>query len=116
MKNKSSTTLTSIKSNRQIVEVLKSSKKFNLPHTTIWLAKQPNKSEIYYGLLVNKTQFKLSVTRNKVKRQLRAILINSKLQGGIKILLKPNSSFVKKQYSDINKQIIQIVLKYQNGK
>lgn len=116
MKNKSSVVLISIKTNNEIVELLKNSKKFNLPYTTIWLKKQSNKSQIKYALLVNKTQFKLAVTRNKVKRQLRNILINSEIQGGVKLLFKPNSTFVKKNYLLIKENILNTIIKFQNGK
>lgn len=116
MKNNSSTILTSIKSNEDIVKLLKSSKKINLPFSTIWVARKPNKSKINYGLLVNKNQFKLAVVRNKVKRQLRTILITSDLQGGLDILIKPNSTYLKKTYLQIKEIIINTIKKYQNGK
>lgn len=116
MKNKSAINLVSIRTNNEIVQVLKTGKKLNLPYLTIWLIKQVNKSQIQYGLLVNKTQFKLAVSRNKVKRQLRNILINSQLKGGIKILLKPNSTYLKKTYQQIKEQTLNIISKYQNGK
>ncbi|XQP54943.1 MAG: ribonuclease P protein component [Mycoplasmoidaceae bacterium] len=116
MKDKASVVLISIKTNKQIVEILKSSKKLNLPYITIWLTKQPNKSQIQYALLVNKSQFKLAVARNKVKRQLRNILINSELKGGIKILLKPNSNYLKRSYAQIQEQTIKTITRYQNGK
>lgn len=116
MKNKSSIVLNSIKTNNEIVEVLKSSKKLNLPYITIWLSRQNNKHEIQYALLVNKSQFKLAVLRNKVKRQLRNILINSEFKGGIKLLFRPNSTIINKQFSDISNKIYQTIDKYQNGK
>ncbi len=116
MKDKSGIVLISIKTNKEIVELLKNSKKLNLPYTTIWLAKQPNKSQINYALLVNKTQFKLAVVRNKVKRQLRNILISSDLKGGIRILIKPNSTYLKKDYFEIQKTLINTIQRYQNGK
>lgn len=116
MKNKSSTLLVSVKTNGEIVKILTKSKKMNLPYLTIWLARQTNKSELQYALLVNKTQFKTAVTRNKVKRQLRSILTTSDIIGGIKILLKPNSTYLKKDYSLIKEQIINTIKKYQNGK
>lgn len=116
MKDRSSTTLTSIKTNQKIVQLLRNSKKLNLPYLTLWLAKQKNKSQIDYALLVNKSQFKLAVIRNKVKRQLRNILITSDLMGGIQVLIKPNSLFLKKTYSEIRDETIQLIKKYQNGK
>lgn len=116
MKNKSSTTLVSIKTNNEIVAVLQNSKKLNLPFATIRIAKYNNKSQIQYGLLVNKNQFKLAVQRNKVKRQLRNILINSDLMGGIKILIKPNSTWLKKDYSQTKTIMINTINIYQNGK
>ena len=116
MKNKSSVVLTSIKTNKEIVQLLKNSKKLNLPYITMWLARQTNKSQIQYALLVNKTQFKLAVARNKVKRQLRNILINSELKGGIRLLLKPNSTYLKRTFSQIQEQITNTISKYQNGK
>ena len=116
MKDKASTVLISIKTNTEIVNLLKSGKKLNLPYLTLWLGKQTNKSQIQYGLLVNKTQFKLAVERNKVKRQLRNILISSDLKGGIKILIKPNATFSKRKYSQIKEQLISTISKYQNGK
>ncbi|MCQ3908534.1 MAG: ribonuclease P protein component [Mycoplasmoidaceae bacterium] len=116
MKNKSSTILLSIKTNDEIVQTLKSGRKLNLPFITIWLTRQSNKSQIQYALLVNKTQFKLAVVRNRVKRQIRNILINSQLIGGVKILLKPNITYLKKTYSEIETQIIKTINKYQNGK
>ncbi|MCQ2956377.1 MAG: ribonuclease P protein component [Mycoplasmoidaceae bacterium] len=67
-------------------------------------------------MLVNKTQFKLAVSRNKVKRQLRNILITSNLKGGIKLLIKPNSTFLKKTYSQNKELLIQSITRNQNGK
>ena len=116
MKNKSSIVLISIKTNNEIVKLLKSSKKLNLPYITIWLNKFANKSQINYALLVNKNQFKHAVTRNKVKRQLRNILISSELKGGIQLLLKPNAIYLKKDYLQIKDSIIKLITKYQNGK
>ena len=116
MKDRSSTTLTSIKTNQSIVQLLKNSKKLNLPYITIWLSKQSDKTKIDYALLVNKNQFKLAVLRNKVKRQLRNILITSELKGGIKLLLKPNSNWLKRTYSQIREELIKTITKYQNGK
>lgn len=116
MKNRSSIVLISIKTNNEIVEVLKSGKKFNLPFATLWFAKQTNKSQIQYGLLVNKTQFKLAITRNKIKRQLRDILITSEIKGGLKLLIKPNSTYIKKDYLSIRENILKTISKYQNGK
>ncbi|MCQ2747826.1 MAG: ribonuclease P protein component [Mycoplasmoidaceae bacterium] len=80
------------------------------------MSKHSNKSEIDYALLVNKTQFKTAVVRNKIKRQLRSMLSNSDLSGGIKILIKPNSTYLKKSYSTIEQQLIATIKKYQNGK
>ncbi|MCQ3907435.1 MAG: ribonuclease P protein component [Mycoplasmoidaceae bacterium] len=116
MKDKASTVLTSIKTNQEIVQLLKRSKKWNLPCLTLWLSQQSNKSQIDYALLVNKTQFKHAVTRNKIKRQLRSILINSDLKGGIKVLIKPNSIYLKKTYLQIKESLIKIIKQYQNGK
>ena len=116
MKDRSSTTLTSIKTNQSIVQLLKNSKKLNLPYITIWLGKQSDKSKIDYALLVNKNQFKLAVQRNKVKRQLRNILITSDLVGGIKLLFKPNATWLNKSYLEIKEGIIKLIKKYQNGK
>lgn len=116
MKNKISTTLVSIKTNQEIVQQLRKSKKLNLPYLTIWVGRQPNKSRIDYALLVNKNQFKLAVARNKIKRQLRSILINSDLTGGVKLLLKPNSTWLKKDYKELKESIIKTISKYQNGK
>ena len=116
MKDRSSATLTSIKTNQQIVQLLKNSKKLNLPYITIWLGKQNNKHNIDYALLVNKNQFKFAVLRNKVKRQLRNILITSDLSGGIRLLLKPNSVWLNKSYLEVKEGIIKLVKKYQNGK
>ena len=116
MKNRSDIELVSIKDNKDIVEVLKRNKRVNLPFATIWISKNTNKSLINYALLVNKSQFKLSVTRNKVKRQLRNILIASDLKGGFNILLKPNSTWLKREYKDLNKTIINSINKFNNGK
>lgn len=116
MKNKSSINLETIKTNNEIVGVLKNSKKFNLSHSTIWISRQNNRSKILFALLVNKTQFKLSVTRNKIKRQLRQIILNSEINGGINLLIKPNYAYLKKKYADIQQTIINTILKYQNGK
>lgn len=116
MKDNLGTKLTSIKTNKGIVEVLKKNQKTNLPFITLWFARINNKSLIEYALLVNKSQFKLAVVRNKIKRQLRSILTTSDLKGGLKILLKPNSLYLKKDYLEIKKNIINKILKYQNGK
>lgn len=116
MKDKAGTLLTSIKTNNEIVKLLKTSKKINLPCLTLWLNKQANKSKIDFALLVNKTQFKLAVSRNKVKRQIRNILITSELKGGLKLLIKPNSTYLKKTYSQIKELLIQTITRYQNGK
>lgn len=116
MKDNLGTKLTSIKTNKAIVEVLKMNKKINLPFITLWFARINNKSQIEYALLVNKSQFKLAVVRNKIKRQLRSILITSELKGGLKILLKPNSLYLKKDFAEIKQTIIKSILKYQNGK
>lgn len=115
MKNRSSVVLSSIKTNKEIVQILKSSRKFNLPYLSLWIGKQHDKSKIYYALLVNKSQFKKAVARNKVKRQLRNILITSEIKGGIKLLIKPNSNYLKKTYLQIKDQFINIIKKYQNG-
>ncbi|MBQ0045327.1 MAG: ribonuclease P protein component [Mycoplasma sp.] len=115
MKNKSSTVLISIKTNKEIVSVLKVGRKLNLPYLTLWLARQSNKSQIEYALLVNKTQFKHAVARNKVKRQLRNILITSDIKGGIRILIKPNANYSKKTYLEVKEQFIKTIKKYQNG-
>lgn len=116
MKDRALTTLVSIKTNDDIVKLLKHSRKLNLPYLTLWIARQSNKSQIDYALLVNKTQFKHAVSRNKVKRQLRNILISSELKGGIQLLIKPNSNYLKKTYLQIKEQLIQTISKYQNGK
>jgi len=115
MKNKSGIKLLAIKTNDQIVELLKKNKKSNLPFATIWMNKINDKSLIEYALLVNKSQFKLAVSRNKVKRQLRNILINSELKGGLQILIKPNAIYLKKSYSELSEAIIKTINKY-NGK
>lgn len=116
MKNKIGTTLISLKTNKQIVEVLKKNKKFNLPFITICIGRQTNKSQLNYALLVNKSQFKLAVDRNKIKRQLRNILLTSEYKGGSKILFKPNSLYLKKDYWQIKESIDKTIQKYQNGK
>lgn len=116
MKDKASTFLVSIKTNKEIVQILKSGRKLNLPYLTMWLSRQANKSQIDYALLVNKTQFKHAVSRNKVKRQLRNILITSELKGGIKLLLRPNATWLKRTYSQIREELIKTISKYQNGK
>ena len=116
MKNRISTSLSSIKTNNEIVQVLNKSKKMNLPYISLWIGKQSNKSLIQYALLVNKTQFKTAVTRNKIKRQLRNILITSELGGGLKILFKPNATYLKWNYQQIKEQLINVISKYQNGK
>lgn len=116
MKNKASIVLISIKTNNEIVEILKFGKKFNLPFATLWFVKQANKSQVKYALLVNKTQFKLAVTRNKVKRQLRSVLMSSEIKGGIQVLIKPISTYLKKDYSYIKENIVKTINKYQNGK
>ncbi len=116
MKNKIGTTLTSLKTNNQIVEVLKKNKKFNLPFLTICIGRNTNRSNIEYALLVNKSQFKLAVDRNKIKRQLRTILLTSEFKGGIKILFKPNSLYFKKRFFEIKNSINKTIKKYQNGK
>lgn len=116
MKNKIGTTLNSIKTNRQIVEVLKKNKKFNLSYLTIYIGKNNNKSSIEFALLVNKTQFKLAVQRNKIKRQLRNILLTSEFKGGMKLLFKPNSLYLKKTFQEIKENIFKTIKKYQNGK
>lgn len=116
MKNKIGITLTSLKTNKQIVEVLKKNKRFNLPFITICIGRHTNKSNIEYALLVNKSQFKLAVDRNKVKRQLRNILSTSEFKGGIKLLFKPNSLYLRKAFSEIKDSINKTIKKYQNGK
>lgn len=114
MKNKIGTQLISIKENKKIVEVLKNNRKINLPFISLFLSKNKNLSTIEYALLVNKSQFKLSVTRNKIKRQLRNILIDSEFGGGFKILFKPNSLYLKKQYQEVKQSIYKSLNK--NGK
>lgn len=116
MKDNSSIALVSIKTNADILSVLKKNKKVNLPIGTIWLSYSNNKSQIEYALLVNKSNFKLAVTRNKIKRQLRNILIQSNFKGGIKLLIKPNPVYLKKDYQTIKELIIKTITKYQNGK
>lgn len=111
MKNNSETKLIAIKDNKDIVNALKKGKRLNLPFATLWVVKDNDKSSIYYALLVNKSQFKLAVTRNKVKRQLRDILIKSNLNGGIKVLIKPNAIYLKKEYSEISQAILKILNK-----
>lgn len=115
MKNKIGVQLKSIKENKKILEVLKKNKKSNLPFMTIFVGKSNNHSLIEYALLVNKSQFKLSVTRNKIKRQLRSILQNSNFNGGVKILFKPNSLYLKKEYKEIQ-QLIYQTLNNNHGK
>ena len=116
MKNKIGVQLNSIKTNNKIVSVLKQSQKFHLPYLTIYLTKNSNKSLVEYALLVNKSQFRLATTRNKIKRQLRAILSTGDFKGGIKLLIKPNTLFLKKEFLQIQKSITSIIRKYQNGK
>lgn len=116
MKDNSSIKLVSLKTNTEIVSILKRNKKVNLPIGTIWLTRHSNKTQINYALLVNKTSFKLAVTRNKIKRQLRNILIQSNLSGGLNILIKPNPIYLKKDYSTNKQLIINTITKYQNGK
>ena len=116
MKNKSGIKLVAIKDNKQIVNILKKNKKVSLSFVTIWYYKSTNKSLINYALLVNKSQFKLAVTRNKIKRQLRNILIASDIKGGLDILIKPNAIWLKKQYLELSINIINTITKFNNGK
>jgi len=116
MKSNSGAVLVSIKSNNEIFETLKKAKRINLPFTTIWISRSKELSNSQYALLVNKSQFKLAVTRNKIKRQLRNILIASELKKGMRILIKPNSLILKREYSNIKELINETINKYQNGK
>lgn len=116
MKNSSSITLTSIKTNKNIVQQLKTSKRINLPYITLWIGKGFERNKIQYALLLSKTQFKLAVIRNKIKRQLRNILIKSNWSGGMSILFKPNQLWLKKTYLELESAIIKIVNTYHNGK
>lgn len=112
MKNKSSVNLVSIKLNSIILQIFKLNNKINLSFITLWFATSSNKTTIDYALLVNKSNFKHATLRNKIKRQLRSILINSHLNGGIKILFKPNPIYLKKTYNEIQDKIITSIKKY----
>lgn len=116
MKNKNGIILSSLKTNKEILEVFKKSKKINIPICTIWLGSSKNKKEINYALLVNKSQFKSAVVRNKIKRQLRSILIQLEMPGGFKILLKPNTTYLNKTFNEVKTSIINILTKNKNGK
>jgi len=116
MKSNSGTILLAIKTNNSIVEILKQSKRINLPFATLWISYSNQFNDSQYALLVNKSQFKLAVTRNKVKRQLRNILISSELKKDMRILIKPNSLILKRDYSNIKQIINETIIKYQNGK
>ena len=112
MKNKNGVSLVSIKSNSIILQIFKLNNRVNLSFITLWFAKNVNKSSIEYALLVNKSNFKHATLRNKIKRQLRSILINSYLKGGIKILFKPNPFYLKKTYNEIQDKILVSIDKY----
>lgn len=112
MKNKNNVNLVSIKSNSIILQIFKLNKKVNLSFITLWFANSINKANIDYALLVNKSNFKHATLRNKIKRQLRNILINSNLKGGIKILFKPNQIYLKKTYNEIQDKILITINKY----
>ena len=116
MKNKIGSVLVSIKTNNQILDVFKKSKKINITSGTIWFCKNLNTNQISYALLLNKTYFKLAVTRNKIKRQLRNMLINSDLCGGFNVLIKPNTNYLKKEYKENETLIIKTIKKLENGK
>lgn len=105
MKNKNSIEIVSIKSNDDIVKVLHHGKKIVLKNAVVWLIKSKNFNSLKYALLVNKSNFKLAVTRNRIKRILRKILFEITSFGGLAILIKPNVSFISFSYNE-NKQFI----------
>ncbi len=114
MKSKNAIKLVSLRLNKDIVKVLHKGKKITLKNSSIWLVKFNNKAVFKYALLVNKSYFKLAVTRNKIKRTLRSLLQEIVTTGGLTFLIRPTSDFINFSYNQNKHFFIETFKQYAN--
>ena len=114
MKSKNAIKLVSLKLNKDIAKVLHKGKKITLKNSNIWLAKSINETTFKYALLVNKSYFKLAVTRNKIKRILRSLLQEIVTTGGLIFLIRPTSNFINFSYNQNKHFFIEVFKRYAN--
>lgn len=114
MKSKNDIQLISLKLNKDIVKILHNGKKIILKNSDVWLAKTNNKTIFKYALLVNKSYFKLAVTRNKIKRILRSLLQEIVMVGGFIFLIKPTREFINFSYNQNKHFFIEVFEQYAN--
>lgn len=108
MKSKNAIKLVSLKLNKDIVKILHKGKKIILKNSDVWIAKSNHENIFKYALLVNKSYFKLAVTRNKIKRILRSLLQEIVTVGGFIFLIKPTSEFAKFSYNQNKSFFIEV--------
>ena len=117
MKSKNNILLKSIKKNEDFVFVLKQGRKIKNEIFSVWIKNNFSNKQINYGLMVSKEFFKKAVTRNKIKRQIKNMLLNINFKENMSILIKPTINYLNKDFQTNTKKLEELINKnQQNGK
>lgn len=98
-----------VKKNEDFQRIIKNNKPYKYKDYILYIEK--NKEDSYhFGFSVGK-KIGNAVTRNKLKRQLRAIVSKKNYQNGFNCIIIVGSNILKKTYSEKESNLLEILTK-----
>lgn len=99
-----------IKKSKEIEDVLKNKKFSSNPYFTIYIKENNENHHFRYAISVNKKIGK-AVVRNRLKRQIRAIISQINITGNIDLFIIVRNKVLDIDFNEMNKQILYLLRK-----
>ncbi len=82
-------------------------------HSNLYIIKYSKNDEFRYGISISKKMFKLAVTRNKIKRQIKSIINSIDINLNLNIIVLVKKNYDVNNYSKSKEDFIKIIKKLQ---